>query len=328
MIWPFRRPRRYPSSTPSIDAAAIIRRARRLRFRVKPEAASALAGAYHSARPGTGLTFSELRPYEPGDDVRHLDWNVTARQGRPYVRRYIEERALTLWLIVDISASLRFGPEGRSKADRAAQAAALLAAAAVQNGDRAGLSLVTDRIEAELVPGGGARHLARLLRMLIATPATSRRTDLATGLRRPGRSARRGLIVVLSDFLDLGPVAPWRRVAGRHDIVALRVVDPREDSLPDAGLLALEEAETGRRRVVDSGSKRVRSAYARAARARREAFRSWCAEARITAHEFSTADDPIRPLLTFFQGRAARRGMPLGRDGTHHRSKPAERPDV
>src|SRR5690242_20772958 len=124
MFWPFRR--RKASETPPkspIDAAAIVRRARRLRFRVRPETVLELAGAYLGARPGTGLTFAELRAYEPGDDVRHLDWNVTARQGKPYVRRFVEERALVLWLVVDVSASLRFGPEGRSKADRAAQAA-------------------------------------------------------------------------------------------------------------------------------------------------------------------------------------------------------------
>src|SRR5689334_7663847 len=169
MIWPLGRKRKEPARSASLDAAAIVRQARRLRFRVKPGAVSLLAGAYHGARPGIGLTFAELRAYEPGDDVRHLDWNVTARQGRPYVRRYMEERALTLWLIVDVSASLRFGPEGRTKADRAAQAAALLAASAIRNGDRAGLALVSDRVEAELAPDGGARHLARLLRMLVAT---------------------------------------------------------------------------------------------------------------------------------------------------------------
>ena len=135
-----------------LDATAIVRRARRLRFRVKPGAVSQLAGAYHGARPGVGLTFAELRAYEPGDDVRHIDWNVTARQGRPFVRRFVEERALSLWLVVDVSASMRFGLERATKADRAAQAAALLATAAVQNGDRVGLVLVSDRIELELPP--------------------------------------------------------------------------------------------------------------------------------------------------------------------------------
>jgi uncharacterized protein (DUF58 family) len=287
-----------------------VRRARRLRFRVRPEAVSALAGAYLGARPGTGLTFAELRAYEPGDDVRHLDWNVTARQGRPFVRRYVEERALTLWLLVDISASLRFGPDGRTKADRAAQSAALLAAAAIQNGDRAGLALVSDRVETELPPEGGTRHLARLLRALVATPATSRRTQLSAGLRRPGRSARRGLIVVLSDFLEPEPLGPWRRVARRHDLVALRLIEPREEALPDAGLLALEDAESGARRIIDSGSKRVRAAYARAARERRAAFRSWCADVHMVGYDLPTDEDPIGPLLRLFHGRAVRRGPP------------------
>lgn len=308
MFWPFRRRPRFLPSAP-VDASAIVRRARRLRFRVRPEAVSALAGAYLGARPGTGLTFAELRAYEPGDDVRHLDWNVTARQGRPFVRRYIEERALTLWLLVDISASLRFGPDGRTKADRAAQSAALLAAAAIQNGDRAGLALVSDRIEAELPPDGGTRHLARLLRALVATPATSRRTLISSGLRRPARSARRGLVVVLSDFLEPEPVGPWRRVARRHDVVALRLIDPREESLPSAGLISLEDAETGQRRIIDSGSKAVREAYAKAARDRRAAFRAWCADARVMGHDLATDEDPIGPLLRLFHGRAVRRGL-------------------
>src|SRR4051795_8690229 len=193
MFWPFRKRTTPPRPKAVPDAAAIVRRARRLRFRVGPDAVAMLAGAYHGARPGVGLMFSELRAYEPGDDVRHLDWNVTARQGKPYVRRFVEERALTLWLIVDVSASLRFGPEGRSKADRAAQAAALLATAAIQNGDRVALALVSDRVEAELSPAGGLRHLARLLRALVATPSTSRGTAMTVGLARLRRTTRRSL---------------------------------------------------------------------------------------------------------------------------------------
>jgi uncharacterized protein (DUF58 family) len=277
---------------------------------VRPEAVAELAGAYHGARPGTGLIFSELRAYEPGDDVRHIDWNVTARQSRPYVRRYVEERSLSLWLIVDVSASLRFGPDGRSKADRAAQAAALLAAAAVQNGDRAGLVLVSDRIEAELPADGGTRHLARLLRALVATPAASRRTDLSAALGHLGRVGRRGLVVVLSDFIEPGPTGPWRRLTRRHEVVALRLVEPREEALPDAGLIAIDESETGARRIVDSGSKRVRATYAAAARERRTAFREWCIAAALEGADVSTAEDPIGALLRLFHGRARRWGRP------------------
>lgn len=298
-----------PHETERIDAAAIVRQARRLQFRVRPTAVADLAGAYLGARPGIGLTFAELRAYEPGDDVRHLDWNVTARQGKPYVRRFVEERLLTLWLIVDVSASLRFGPDGRTKADRAAQASALLAAAAIRNGDRAGLALVSDRVEFELEPGGGARHLARLLRALVATPATSRRTALHVGLSRLRRS-RRALVVVISDFLADEPIGLWRRAARRHELIAIRMVEPREESLPSGGILDLEDAELGTRLTIDSGSPRVRAAYARAARKRRDVYRAWCADAGITGFEMSTDDDPLGPLLRFFRGRAHRRGVP------------------
>jgi uncharacterized protein (DUF58 family) len=310
MIWPFGAKKPEPSRSSSLDAAAIVRQSRRLRFQVRPGAVSLLAGAYHGARPGIGLTFAELRAYEPGDDVRHLDWNVTARQGKPYVRRFIEERSLVLWLLVDVSASLRFGPEGRTKADRASQAAALLATAAIQNGDRVGLALVSDRIEAELPPGSGTRHLARVVRALVATPASSRRTALAVGLSRLRRSARRAFIVVLSDFLTPEPVGVWRQASRRHEVVALRLVDPREETLPDAGLIALEDAELGTRRIIDSSSARVREAYAEAARQRRAAHRRWCASAGLTGYEISTTDDPIGPLIQFFTGRARRRGAP------------------
>ncbi len=301
-----------PENRPaSADAAVIVRQARRLRFRVRRGAVTDLVGAYLGARPGTGLAFSELRAYEPGDDVRHIDWNVTARQGRPYVRRFVEERALTLQLVVDVSASLRFGPEGRSKADRAMQAAALLATAAIQNGDRAGLILVSDRVEAELAPAGGPRHLARLVRTLIVAPATSRRTALAVGLGRLRRRSRRALVVVLSDFLDAAdePVTAWSRASRRNDVIACRIIEPREEALPEgAGLVRLIDAELSTVRTVDAGSRRVRAAYARAAEGRRAAFRRLCGAAGLSPLELSTTDDPISPLTRFF----ADRGRPAG----------------
>ena len=281
-----------------------------MRFRVKPGALSALTGAYHGARPGVGLTFAELRAYEPGDDVRHLDWNVTARQGRPYVRRFVEERSLTLWLIVDVSASLRFGPDGRTKADRVAQAAALLATAAVQNGDRVGLALVSDHIEAEVIPSGGDRHLARLIRTLVATPTSSRKSNVTAGLLRLKRAARRALVVVLSDFLSTEPLPSglWRRAARRHEVIALRAVDPREETLPDAGLLALEDPESGSRRAVDTSRRKVREAYSQAAADRRAAFRGWCGATGIAGYDLPTEVDPIGPLTRIFNDVGLRRG--------------------
>lgn len=309
-IWPFRRKEFGPSEPTKVDASAIVRKARRLRFRVRRGAVADLAGAYVGARPGSGLAFAELRPYEPGDDVRHMDWNVTARQGRPYVRRFAEERALTVWLIVDISASLRFGPEGRTKADRAVQAAALLATAAIQAGDRAGLALVSDRVEAEIGPAAGPRQLARLVRALVATPSRSRKTALAAGLKGLTRTRRRALVVVLSDFLTVEPATLWKTVAKRHDVVAVRLIEPREQSIPRSGLVRLVDSEQGTGRTIDFGSKRVRESYAAASLQRNIEFHRWCSAGGVTGIDIATADDPLAPLVRFFARRARRRGGP------------------
>lgn len=309
MIWPFRRSSRTKEpSQPTVDAAQIVRRARRLRFRVKPDAVSQLAGAYHGARPGIGLTFAELRAYEPGDDVRHLDWNVTARQGRPFVRRFVEERSLTLWLVIDVSASMRFGLEGRTKADRAAQAAALLATAAIHNGDHVGLLMVSDRIEVELAPSGGIRHLSQIVRALVATPTSSIKTQLGVGLSRVRRSVRRALIVVLSDFDSDELIGVGRRAARRHDTIALRIVHPLEESLPRTGLLRLEDAEKGKGRTVDSTSRDLRAGYEHKAQERAQAFRRWCASSGVDGHVMSTEAEPLHSLVELFARRAAKRG--------------------
>lgn len=308
MFWPFRR--REPPPRPSVDVEAIVRRARRLRFRIRPEMVMRLSGAYHGARPGVGLTFAELRAYEPGDDVRHMDWNVTARLDKPFVRRFVEERSLVLWLVVDASASMRFGAEGRSKADRAAQAAALLATAAIHGGDRVGLLILGDRVELELPPAGGPRRLAQIVRALVSASSAPRKAAPGEALNRIRRSASRTMMVLLSDFQELEPVGPWRRVARRNDVIAIRVTHPLEYKLPDAGLLALEDAESGAKLVVDTHSAARRRAYARDAEERRQAFIRWCAAAAIDGHAMSTETEPLQTLMTIFQQRAARRSRP------------------
>ena len=309
--WPFRLLSPAEAARPAkVDVAAILRKARRLRFRVRRGVVADLVGAYAGARAGSGLTFADLRPYEPGDDVRHLDWNVTARQDRPYIRTFTEERALTLWLLVDVSASLRFGPDGASKADRAVQAAALLATAAIRSGDRVGLALVSDRVEAEIAPGGGSAHLARLIRALVATPSRSRRTALEVGLRGLARSRRRALLIVFSDFLTVDAPSVWKVAARRHDVVAVRVVEPRERAIPPAALVDLVDAETGARQTVDFGSQAVRDAYARAGDDRDRDFRRWCATSGVVGVDLPTTSDPISPLIRFFAARGRRRTRP------------------
>ena len=268
---------------------------------------SELAGAYHAARPGVGLAFQELRPYEPGDDVRHIDWKVTARQNRPYVRRYVEERSLRLRLVVDVSASMKFGPKGASKADRAAQTAALLAAAAIQNGDLVSLSLVSRPGGGGADGGTGSRQLSAVLRALVLDSGlSSKETDLTAAMPIRERRMGRGLIVLLSDFLNPGPATPWRKYSRRLSVLAIRVVEPREDRLPDAGLLRLAGLERGRGLVVDSSSRRVRAVYAHAADERRVAFRAWCAEASATGIELPTELEPARVLMGHFRARGGK----------------------
>ena len=309
--WPFRLLSPAEAALPArVDVAAVLRKARQLRFRVRRGVVADLVGAYAGARAGSGLTFADLRPYEPGDDVRHLDWNVTARQDRPYVRTFTEERALTVWLLVDVSASLRFGPDGTTKADRAVQAAALLATAAIHAGDRVGLALVSDRVEAEIAPGAGASHLARLIRALVATPSRSRRTALEVGLQGLARSRRRTLLMVFSDFLTVAAPPVWKVAARRHDVVAVRVIEPREQAIPRAGLVSLVDAEAGTRTTVDFGSERARAAYAAASTQRDRDFRRWCATSGVVGVDLPTTSDPISPLVRFFADRARRKNQP------------------
>ncbi len=298
-------PENGPSKTVALNSAQILREARRLQFLVHPRALAELAGAYHGARPGAGLTFAELRPYEPGDDVRHIDWNVSARQQRPYVRHYTEERSLTLWLAVDLSASMKFGQVGRTKADRACQAAGLLAAAAIHNGDRVGLLLVGNRIVQELPPQAGIKHLAHLLRLLVEGRATDVPTssNLSTIPARFGRKSHphRALIICLSDFRDPLDCYTWRRLAAKHQCTAIRIYDPLEVELPRVGLIHAVDPQTGLKYPIDTDSQSVRNRYREDATLRQELFDQFCRQSCVVGWQLSTADDPLRSLQKLFR---------------------------
>ena len=225
------------------------------------------------------------------------------------MRRFVEERALSLWLVVDVSASMRFGPERTTKADRAAQAAALLATAAIQNGDRAGLVLVSDRIELELAPAGGVRHLSQLVRALVATPTTSPKTKLSVGLARLRRTARRAMLVVISDFVTEEPVAILAAggPAPRHDRPAGRRSARRPSSRRRAARprgRGTRVEEDGRLELAPGSRRR----YAELADGRSQSFQRWCANSGIQAFTMTTDLDPIVPLIELFARRVTRRG--------------------
>lgn len=292
-------------AAPLADPArgAIARRVRALRYKIRPGMLSDLAGAYAGARPGAGLTFSELKAYEPGDDPRAIDWKATARSGRPIVRRYVEERALTLWLAIDLSASMRFGPPGRTKAERAVLAALLLAGAACQSGDRAGLILAGER-PIVVPPQSGVRQVWRLAHAL-ATAPEPRTADLAVIPGQLERSKHRCGVILFTDGSP-EPDPSWSRAGQRHDLIAARLVDPLEESLPDVGWLAVRDPETGRPRTLATSSPRVRASYEAAARDRRERFLRWRLSAGIDGFDLPTRPDPLGTLIRFFRARRPR----------------------
>lgn len=283
----------------------VLDKVRRIRIRTRTILESGIVGSYHAVFKGRGMEFDEVREYTPGDDARTLDWNVTARMGAPYVKKYVEERDLTLLLVVDVSGSLAFGSRFLLKRDYAAELAAVLAFSAVANQDRVGAVLFSDRIEAVIPPRRGRDHAQRIVRDLLALEPQGRGTDLQGALRVAGRVLkRRGIVAVLSDF----QAPDYERVLGvlrrRHDVIALQLVDPRETALPAAGLLALQDPETGVHVVVDSARPDVRQRLSDARlRATAEVFR----RTGVGALTLMTDAPYERPLRAFFKAREKRR---------------------
>jgi uncharacterized protein (DUF58 family) len=230
-----------------------------------------LAGEYHSVFKGQGMEFDEVRAYQPGDDIRTIDWNVTARTGHPYVKRYVEERELTVFFLVDLSSSGSFGSIDKLKNEIAAEFCALLAFSAIKNNDKVGLIVFTDTIEMFIPPAKGTSHVLRLIReLLYFSPPDKRQrtgTDIAGALDYLGRVfSKRGVVFLVSDFQDQNFKKPLRALARRHDLIGVTVSDPRETALPDVGLLELEDAETGDKVIIDTGSRGVRTRYTALAR--------------------------------------------------------------
>jgi len=321
-------------------AREILQRVREIQVRTGRQVADVLAGEYVSVFKGRGIEFDEVRPYVPGDDVRTIDWNVTARTGEPYVKRYVEERQLTLMLMADVSASQDFGSGKRSKREVTAELCALLAFSASRNDDKVGLTLFHGDIEQYIPPRKGQKHALRVVREVlahgedaspVAAPAAVGWKDLARrmrsgwrGLRRPraprqathiGRameflmsvSRRRSICFVVSDFLDEGWEPALVTANQRHDVVAVLVTDPRELAVSDLGLVALRDAETGRARLYDTGSAAFREAVARKAAERVRGLEHRMRSAGIDFIHIDAAGSVVDPLVRFFRMRERRR---------------------
>src|SRR5580704_12259082 len=239
----------------------VVNQIRRLQLRARRAVEDMLGGEYHSVFKGVGMAFEEVREYQPGDDIRAIDWNVTARIGHPFIKRFIEERELTVMLLVDCSGSNQFGTRLQQKREVAAELAALLAFCAVSNNDKVGLVAFTDRVERFVPPRKGTRHVLRLIRDVLFYEPVRRGTSLKGGLDFVNRVLRRRTIVfLLSDFQDEGFEPAFKRAGRRHDLIAVRIGDPREEELPAVGLLELQDAETGEHLLLDTADRVVRDA--------------------------------------------------------------------
>lgn len=286
----------------------ILARIRRIEIRSRRLVANVFLGEYHSVFRGRGIEFSEVRQYTPGDDVRAIDWNVTARMGAPYVKKYVEERELTVLLMIDVSASSAFTSTGMTKRDLAAEVAATLAFAAIANNDRVGLVAFSDRVELFVPPGKDRTHVLRIVRELLYLAPQGRGTDIAAAVSFVGRIARRRAIVfMLSDFFDQGYEMQLRATAARHEVLALTLNDRREATLPDVGLLELQDAETGARVVLDTSDTRTRREYASRAAERNAARRRTLAAAGVDEVPLYTDRPYLPPLLRAFRARERRR---------------------
>ena len=285
----------------------ILRQIRRLHIRARRAVENLVGGEYHSVFRGMGLAFEEVRAYQPGDDIRTIDWNVTARMGHPFIKRYIEERELTVMLLIDCSGSHQFGTQLQQKREVIAELAAVLAFSAVSNNDKVGLIAFTDRVERFVPPRKGSRHVLRLIRDVLFFQPRHRGTALREGLDYLNRILhRRAIVFLFSDFLDHGFERSLKRTGRHHDLIAIRITDPREEELPDVGLLQLEDAETGQRALLDTGSRRVRDAFASAARQRREVLLQRLRSSRVDLVEVSTDGHHLDALIRFFRLRERR----------------------
>jgi len=285
----------------------LIKKLRKIEIHTSRLANDQLAGSYHSVFKGRGMAFSEVRQYQPGDDVRFIDWNVTARTGDAYVKIFTEEREMTVMLLVDLSASQRFGSSDRSKVEVVAEVAALLAFSAIKNNDRVGLILFTDRVERFVPPKKGRGHVMRVVTEILNAKPEGEGTNLRAALDALGSvSRRRAVAFLVSDFITGGYERSLRVAARRHDLIPISVVDPREEELSDVGIAWLEDLETGEELEIDTSDPRVRRAFAHSVARQRAEREQLFQRLRMDEVTIRTDRDYVRPIAELFRRRRRR----------------------
>ena len=305
----------------------ILKQIRRLQIYTGRQVANLLAGEYLSTFKGQGMEFEEVRPYTPGDDVRAIDWNVTARMGEPYIKCYVEERELTVLLAVDISSSLEFGSAVRSKRETAAELAAFLAFSAIQNNDKIGLLLFHSQPETFIPPRKGQKHALRIVREVLAHPnvqkstspsrlkrifarsenAASRSTNLASALQFCQKVLHRKVVLFfISDFLDSAYLVELRRAHQKHDVIAVWITDPKEKNLPSSGLVTFQDAETGEMVCADTGARGFQNHMQVHSQSRTKQLAQELRASRVDLIEITTDGSSLTPLVHFFHMRQKR----------------------
>jgi uncharacterized protein (DUF58 family) len=284
-----------------------LKKIRQIELRTVRLVEDLMAGQYHSVFKGRGMDFDEVREYQPGDEVRRIDWNVTARTGVPHIKKYIEEREMTVMVLVDASASSVTGSVELSKRELAAELAAVLAFSAIRNNDKVGALLFTDGAEKYIRPGKGRLHVLRLISEVLTYSPASRGTNLTKALHHINRALnRRAVIFVISDFMDRGYERALKVTSRKHDLIAIPIVDPTERELPDLGWITFEDAETGEVMELNTGNAKARKAFAAAAEERIGRLRQLFRRSGLDTIEAQTDQPYLRSMMQFFENRIRR----------------------
>ncbi len=289
-----------------METNEILKKVRKIEIKARGLSSNVFAGQYHSAFKGRGMAFSEVREYQYGDDVRDIDWNVTARFHRPYIKVFEEERELTVMLMIDVSGSLDFGTQRQMKRDMVTEIAATIAFSAIQNNDKIGVVFFSDRIEKYIPPKKGRKHILYIIRELLDFQPQSHRTDVKQALEfLTSVAKRRCTAFVLSDFYDTQDFLQPLQIANRkHDVVALQVYDIRAKELPDVGLIRVVDAETGHEQYIDTSSRQLRQAHERYWRNTQEKLKDTMSKSNVDLVSIATNDDYVKSLLMLFKRRS------------------------
>ena len=288
-----------------METSEILKKVRKIEIKTRGLSQNIFAGQYHSAFKGRGMAFAEVREYQFGDDVRDIDWNVTARFRKPYVKVFEEERELTVMLLVDVSGSLDFGTRSRMKSEMATEIAATIAYSAIQNNDKIGVVFFSDRIEKYIPPKKGRKHILYIIREMLDFKPESRKTDIGGAMEFFTRvMKRRTTAFVLSDFYDRHDFFKQMRIANnKHDVMAIQVYDKWAKALPDVGLVKVVDAESGHEMYVDTSSRKVRAAHARYWTERQQMLKDTLSRANVDWVSVATDDDYVKAMMHLFASR-------------------------